>query len=151
MSNKYREPVKPTAKALSAAGAAIMCISNPVTLLFILLIVMAYMAVLNEQIILIGMISTLAMLMGAIGAGILAIFFVRFDKTLSPRGFSIFLAFAFVIPLMVWTPEIFNVISDNQWFYVVGLAAIMFACSLHLVPRLLNVYRLKGVMAPVSS
>ena len=93
------------------------------------------------------MISTLAMLTAAVGAGLLAIVFVGLNKTLSARGFQIFLGVVFIVPLVIWSFEIFNDISDNQWLYVAGLAAIMLVCSLYLVPRLRQLYGAKGVMA----
>ena len=146
MSTKYPDQIKTTMKALSAGAAAMMTISNPVTILFVLLMVMAGFALLNEQIILVGMISTLALLMGALGAGLLAMISVRTRKTLSPRGFQIFLGLAFVIPLIIWSFAIFNDIPQYPWLHVAGLATIMLVCALYLVPRLRNVFRSKGVM-----
>ena len=134
-------------KALSAGGIVFLSLANPINLLFVALIVMAGFALFNEWIVLVGMISTLALLTGAIGAGILAIIFVSFDKKLSSRGFEIFLGAAFVIPFIIWSFEIFNTIPSHQWLHVAGLAAIMLICSLYLVPRLRDVYRSKGVMA----
>ena len=134
-------------KALSAGGAVFLNIANPVNLLFFILMVMAGFALLNEQIILVGMISTLAMLTVALGASLLAMLLVPASKTLSSAGFKLFLAFAFVISLTIWAFEIFNTIADKPWLHVAGLAAIMLLCSLYLVPRLRDVYRSKGVMA----
>ena len=133
-------------KILSAGGAAMTTIANPVNLLFVFLMVMAGLAVSSEQIILVGMISTLALLMGAVGAALLAMFVLSLDKTLSARGFAIFLAAAFIVPVVVWTPEIFNTIPDNQWLYVAGLAVIMLVFSLFLVPRLRRAYQAAGVL-----
>ena len=134
-------------KALSAGGAVILSMANPINLLFVVLVVMAGFALFNEWIILVGMISTLALLTGAIGAGILAMIFVGFDKKLSSRGFQIFLAAAFAISFIIWSFEIFNTIPSHQWLHVAGLAAIMLIFALYLVPRLRDVYRSKGVMA----
>ena len=136
-----------TGAVLSAGGAAFSSVASPVNLLFVLLIVLAGLALFAEQFILVGMIGTLALLTGAIGAGVLAMIMVAVDKTLSPRGFSFFLAVAFVIPLTLWSSEIFNDLPDRQWLYVALLAAIMLLCALYLVPRLHRAYRAKGVMA----
>ncbi|MCP4936749.1 MAG: hypothetical protein GY927_21735 [bacterium] len=124
-----------------------MSLANPVNLLFFVLLVVAGFALLNEQIILVGIISTLALLMVAVAAGVLAIFFVGSNKTLSSRGFTIFLGLALVVPVAIWSFEIFNTIPHNQWFYVAELVAIMLVCSLYLVPRLRDIYRSKCVMA----
>ena len=136
-----------TLKALSAGGAVFLSLANPVNLLFFALIVMAGFALFTEQIVLVGMISTLAMLTAALGAALLAIIMVGFDKTLSPRGFSVFLVIAFIISLFIWSFEIFVTMPDNQWLYVAALAAIILLCSLYLVPRLRDVYRSKGILA----
>ena len=73
-------------------------------------------------------------------------FFVGTNKTLSSRGFAIFLGLALIVPVAIWSFEIFNTIAQNQWLYVAELAAIMLICSLYLVPQLRKVYRAKGVM-----
>ncbi len=134
-------------KSLSAGGAVMLKMANPINLFFFILLVVAGLALLNEQIILVGIISTLALLMGAIGAGLLAMIFVGSSKTLSARGFAIFVGCAFILPVTVWSFEIFNTIPQNQWLYVAGLAAIMLICSLYLVPRLRRAYQSFGVMA----
>jgi len=147
VSAKFPEMLKRTKKALSAGGAVFLSLANPVNLLFFALLVMAGFAMLNEQIILVGMISTLAMLTAALGAAVLAMIFVPAGKKLPSLGFKLFLAFAFVASLTIWAFEIFNTIPDNQWLHVAGLAAIMLICSFYLVPRLREVYRKAGVMA----
>ena len=100
----------------------------------------------TEQIILVGMISTLASLTVALGAALLAIISVSIDKRLSSFGFWIFLAFAFGISVTIWSFEVFITIPDNQWLHVAGLGAMILACSLYLVPRLRDVYRSTGIM-----
>jgi len=123
-----------------------MSLANPVNLLFFILLVVAGFALFNEQIVLVGIISTLALLMVAVAAGLLAMFFVGTNKTLSSGGFKLFLGLALVVPVAIWSFEIFNTIPQNQWLYVAELAAIMLICSLYLVPKLRDVYRSKGVM-----
>ncbi len=139
--------LKKTMKSASAGGAVFLTLANPVNLLFVILLFVAGFALFNEQIILVGFISTLALLMVAVAAGLLAMFFVGSNTTLSSRGFAIFLGLALVVPTAIWSFEIFNDIAANQWIYVVELVVIMLVCSFVLVPRLREVFRAKGVMA----
>ena len=140
------EELKKSGRALSAGGAVFLSLANPVNLLFVVLLFVAGFALLTERIVLVGFISTLALLMAALGASLLAAFLLRFEKTLSPRGFSIFLAITFVTTLFTWSFEIFNDIADFQWFYVALLAAVLLTCSLVLVPRLQNEYLARGIL-----
>ncbi len=146
MSAKPNKPINTTSKALSAGGAALTTIANPTNLLFVILLFVAGFALFNEQIVLVGIISTLALLMVAVAAGLLAIIMVRSNKTLSSRGFAIFLGLALVVPVAVWSFEIYNDIATNQWLYVAQLAAIMLVFALYLVPRLRRVYQAIGIL-----
>ncbi|MCF6200455.1 MAG: hypothetical protein L3J67_13925 [Hyphomicrobiaceae bacterium] len=121
--------------------------ATPVNLLFVVLLFVAGFALLNEGMILVGFISTLALLTAVLGAAMLAMITVRANKTLSPAGFRVFLVLAFVIPLAIWALEVFNHIPEHQWLHVLGLAVIMLLFSLHLVPRLRRLYQSMGVMA----
>ena len=144
---KILEQLRAAGKALSVGGAVILDMANPVNLAFFALIVMAFFALFNEQIILVGMISTLSLLTGAVAAGLLAAILSGTGKTLSPGGFKLFLALAFAIPLVLWSFEIFNTIAENQWLHVAGLAAIMLLFSLYPVPRSRRLFQSKGIMA----
>ena len=136
-----------TKVVLSTGGAAFASIATPVNLLLVLLIVLAGQALFAEQFILVGIIGTLALLTGAVAAGVLAMIMVAMGKTLSPRGFNLFLALAFIIPLALWSSEIFNDLPDQQWGYLAFLATTMLLCAPYLVPRLRRAYNAKGVMA----
>ena len=138
--------LKKTMNALSAGAGVFLSLANPVNLLFVALLFMAGFALFNEQILLVGFISTLALLTAALGAGLLAAIFVSINKTLSQRGFSIFLAIAFIVALSIWSFEIFITIPDNPWLYVASLALILLVSAFYLVPRLRDVYRSAGIM-----
>ncbi len=147
MSAIFVDQVKKTGKALAVGGKIFLGLATPVNLFFVVLLFVAGFALFNERIILVGFVSTLALLSAILAAGGLAAVLTGFDKTLSPGGFNLFLALSFVATLAIWSLELVNDIPVSQWLYVAGLAAIMLLFSLHLVPRLRRAYQSAGIMA----
>ncbi len=133
-------------KTLSVGGGVILTLATPINLFFIVMLLLAGQAVFNEQIILVGVISTLALFMAAIAAALLAMIVVGSGKSLSQRGFVVFLVGLFVALVLIWMPEIFRNIAGTPWLYVAALSAILLACSLVLVPRLRALFVANGVI-----
>ncbi len=139
--------LKKTGKALWVGGAVILDLATPVNLLFVALLFVAGFALLNEGMVLVGFISTLALLSAIVWAGVLAAIFSGAGKTLSTGGFRVFLVVAFVASLTIWSFEIVKDIADDQAAHIAGLAAIMLVFALVLVPRLRRLYQSKGILA----
>ncbi len=138
--------LKKTGKALWVGGAVMLDLANPVNLLFVVLLFVAGFALLNEGMVLVGFVSTLALLSVIVWAGVLAAIVFGTGKTLSTGGFWVFLVISFLASLTIWSFEIFNDLAHDQAAHVAGLAAIMLVFALYLVPRLRRAYQSKGLL-----